>query len=468
MLRCAGNRRNWHRFWRFGCHRTFLAILLVAIVLGASPVSAQVDDEGDRAALEAQYEKAFDEVFRDPGNLDKSFRFAELAIKIGNYEAAISALERMLLVNPNLPRVRLELGVLYFRLGSYRTARSYLRRVKEAADVPPEVATRVDHFLAEVEQRLRRHAFKGSIYGGLRRQSNANAGPVSSAVRANGVAATLNNLNTAKVDNNAFLSGQLRHTYDYQSQSGMVLESNATGYFSQQQSQGQLDLLFVDANTGPRAEFPERWLADTSYRPYLLATYVGLEDARYMSAAGLGFDLVKVFGRRLQGDLNLEHRNKWFRNSGRRPTATFQDGSENRLKLGSRFALTPDIAFDISSSIAMTSSDFSYNAYRELDVTLGYHENFMMPKPLWPVRSAPWIMSLTGGRGLKRYHGPNPAVDPNVSRYDHEWRASFLSAAPLTKDWSLLLNLSRVWVTSKLPNYEYDNKIVSLGASWRF
>ncbi len=119
MLRCAGNRRNWHRFWRFGCHRTFLAILLVAIVLGASPVSAQVDDEGDRAALEAQYEKAFDEVFRDPGNLDKSFRFAELAIKIGNYEAAISALERMLLVNPNLPRVRLELWVLYFRLGSY-------------------------------------------------------------------------------------------------------------------------------------------------------------------------------------------------------------------------------------------------------------------------------------------------------------------------------------------------------------
>jgi|TARA_Y100000031_G_scaffold132081_1_gene152865 tetratricopeptide (TPR) repeat protein len=447
-----------------------VATLLAALLLGAPPVFAQDDSDvgNERAALEAQYEKAFEEVFKDPGNLDKSFRFAELAIKIGNYEAAISALERMLLVNPNLPRVRLELGVLYFRLGSFRTARSYLQRVKRAPDVPAEVAARVDHFLAEVERRLKRHAFKGSIYGGARRQSNANAGPASSAVRANGVDATLNNLNTAKVDNNAFLSGQLRHTYDYQSQSGMMLESNATGYVSQQQTQGQLDLVFVDFNSGPLGKIPESWLANTNYRPYLLATYVGLEDARYMSAAGLGLDLVKVFGPRLQSDLNFEHRNKWFRNSGRRPTATFQDGSEDRLKLGSSFALTRDIAFDLSGSAAATSSDFSYNANREFNVTLGYRENFKMPKLLWPVRAAPWTMSLSGSRVLTRYYGPNPAVDPNVTRYDHEWRASLLSAAPLAKDWSLLLNLSRVWVTSKLPNYDYDNRIVSLGASWRF
>ena len=150
-----------YRFIGTGCVRASVATLLAALLLGAPPVFAQDDSDvgNERAALEAQYEKAFEEVFKDPGNLDKSFRFAELAIKIGNYEAAISALERMLLVNPNLPRVRLELGVLYFRLGSFRTARSYLQRVKRAPDVPAEVAARVDHFLAEVERRLKRHAF---------------------------------------------------------------------------------------------------------------------------------------------------------------------------------------------------------------------------------------------------------------------------------------------------------------------
>ena len=50
----------------------------------------------------------------DPGNLDKTFAFAGLAVDVGDIDGAISALERMLLIDPNLPRVKLELGVLYF------------------------------------------------------------------------------------------------------------------------------------------------------------------------------------------------------------------------------------------------------------------------------------------------------------------------------------------------------------------
>ena len=37
----------------------------------------------------------------------------------------VAALERMLLFNPNLARVDLELGALYFRMGSFEMARSY-------------------------------------------------------------------------------------------------------------------------------------------------------------------------------------------------------------------------------------------------------------------------------------------------------------------------------------------------------
>lgn len=47
-----------------------------------------------------------------------------MAIQIGNYDAAIGTLSRMLLFNPNLPRVRLELGALYFQLASYPAAKA--------------------------------------------------------------------------------------------------------------------------------------------------------------------------------------------------------------------------------------------------------------------------------------------------------------------------------------------------------
>ena len=91
--------------------------IVAALALGA-PAMAQTDDA---AELRAEYDALFQQLFQDPGNLDLTFRFAEVAVQVGNFEAAISALERMLLYNPNLPRVRLELGVgvLYYRLGSY-------------------------------------------------------------------------------------------------------------------------------------------------------------------------------------------------------------------------------------------------------------------------------------------------------------------------------------------------------------
>src|SRR5215207_1859066 len=91
----------------------------------------------------------FRQVLREPANLDLSFRFAEAAVRAGDHEAATGALERMLFYNPNLPRVKLELGILYFRLGSYEMARSYLAGALAGSDAPPEVRARVEPFLFE-------------------------------------------------------------------------------------------------------------------------------------------------------------------------------------------------------------------------------------------------------------------------------------------------------------------------------
>jgi len=187
-----------------------LALLFVGLTISWS-VAAQQAPTAD-ADLDAEYDKAFQELFRDPGNLDKSFRFAELAVRKGNFEAAISALERMLLINPDLPRVRLELGVLYFRIGSYAIARSYLTRVLQSPDAPQEVQDRVQVFLAEIDSRLTRGSLSGSVFFGARFSDNANAGPNSPNVLANGVAATLGDEFTNKSDRNYFVSAQLNHS----------------------------------------------------------------------------------------------------------------------------------------------------------------------------------------------------------------------------------------------------------------
>ena len=77
-------------------------VFVILIAAQLLPARAQQMDE-DGSELAEAYDKAFQELFEDPSDLDKSFRFAELAVRRGNFEGAISALERMLLLNPDLP-----------------------------------------------------------------------------------------------------------------------------------------------------------------------------------------------------------------------------------------------------------------------------------------------------------------------------------------------------------------------------
>jgi Flp pilus assembly protein TadD len=70
------------------------------------------------------------------------FKYASLASQTGDLEGAISTLERMLLINADLPRVRLELGVLYYRLASYEVARTYLETALKSPNIPPDVRSR--------------------------------------------------------------------------------------------------------------------------------------------------------------------------------------------------------------------------------------------------------------------------------------------------------------------------------------
>ena len=63
-------------------------------------------------------------MLQDPSNLDVAVEYASLSSQVGDYEAAVSTLERMLIFAPNTPRLQLELGILYYRLGSYELSRS--------------------------------------------------------------------------------------------------------------------------------------------------------------------------------------------------------------------------------------------------------------------------------------------------------------------------------------------------------
>ncbi|MEK7992203.1 MAG: tetratricopeptide repeat protein [Planctomycetota bacterium] len=134
-----------------------LAIMPLLAGLGASAQSlpAQSQSQSPVAATDAMralYDTAFQETLRKPSDPTTLVGFAEIAIKVGDLEGAISALDRLLLIDGDQPDVKLELGVLYFRLGSFEAARNYLEEARTSARASVVVKQRAAAFIKEIKR----------------------------------------------------------------------------------------------------------------------------------------------------------------------------------------------------------------------------------------------------------------------------------------------------------------------------
>ena len=109
--------------------------------------NAKPADQGSWTSLRAAYDAAFQATLDNPSDPDVLVKFAELAVEFGDIEGAVSALERLLLIDDDQPEVKLELGVLYFRLGSKEAARMYLEAADKSSLASPETKQRAEQYL---------------------------------------------------------------------------------------------------------------------------------------------------------------------------------------------------------------------------------------------------------------------------------------------------------------------------------
>ena len=84
------------------------AAAAVCLVLGSPEATSAA------AVSEPQREAMLQRMIANPSDLDLAFEYSQASCDAGDYEGAISALERMLIYAPNTPRIQFELGVLYY------------------------------------------------------------------------------------------------------------------------------------------------------------------------------------------------------------------------------------------------------------------------------------------------------------------------------------------------------------------
>lgn len=449
-----------------------LAPLCLALAFAAAtPSGAQNGAFGARipSLVDPQYDALFAAVLRDPSNLDLSFRFAEAATRKGDYEAAIGALERILFYNPNLPRVRLELGVLYFRLGSYEMSRSYFESAIAGPDTPPEVRGRVSAFLYEIDRRTNVQQFSLYAQAGFRYQTNANAGPTSQLVRVFGQDAILGRQFLNKPDYNAFGLAALRHVYDFENQRGDVWETNLSAYASGQARFGLLNIGLVELQSGPRLALAPDDLPGVSVRPYGLVNGVTLGNQRYLGTAGGGITLTVPLATGLLVEPFVEARSRHFQNSAEYPLAQQQTGTLWASGLFLQGAvgsyLGADIRWQMRAAYIRNDVDrrFDFNSYDQFVFDVGLPLEFNGP---WGGRR--WALVPTAGIAHYAYDAANPLIDPFRKRWDIEYRVGALLDVPVYDFVGFGLQLQYTEVASRLPNYDSRNFSVALGPTIRF
>lgn len=458
------------RVARRGVGAAFALFLLIAPAR-AEPANSSTDP----AFLTAQQQLLFQQMQQDPANLDVILAYAEVSARLGDNEAAVSALQRLLLFNPDLPRVNLELGALYFRMGSFGMARAYLEKAA-AANPPPEVKERIDRYLARIVYEDAPAHLTGSLMLGAQYQSDANVAPASALINSPVGPLLLNSEFVKKSDENLFLAGSVLYSQDLGSASRDTFEVTGTGFLQHYFRVQRLALDFGEVTAGPRFQFPDPGLPgvqSASLKPYAILNEVGLGQNQYFYTYGGGVEGTASLWPDLTAKLSFELRHKTFSNAPDRPQSTGLGGDDKLVSLALAKALTENSMLTADFDFLDQDTSLPYYSNKSYAASAAYRVRYDDPTGLVGL---PWETTVWGSRLWSFYGAPDPCCntsrDPTVfiasDQRTRRWRFGLSQVFQLAEDLGLVVQYQRDIVSSNLPLYGYTSNSVLIGPQLRF
>ena len=454
---------------RFSFGPAFLRYFLAVGLIGSLATSLAFADT-DRAALEAKKDQLFQQMIANPSNLDIAFAYADVAAELGDNEGAVSTLERMLLFNPNLPRVDLELGALYFRMGSFDVAQSYFQKAA-AANPPPEVQQRIDEYLALIAKQTSTTHLTGYLFLGAQYQTDANVAPANSMVASPIGPVLLSNQFVKQPDWDIFANGSLLYTYDLGDQNHDTLEVAGTGLVNHYMQVGRLDLDFGEITAGPRLRFPE--LPDTivsaaTIKPYAIVNEVGLGEHQYFDTYGAGFETTGIVWQGIALRGAFEFRQKTFDNAPDRPLSTGLTGNDKVVAFQASRPITSNSELNLEFDYVDQLTKLRYYANQSYAGAATYHIRYDGPGGFfhYPMETSAYINRL-----YSVYFAPDPCCVTGSgfsSRDDRRWKFGIIEGMQVTNNIELIVQFERDIVSSNLSLYGYTSNAVVFGPQIKF
>ena len=248
-------------------------------------------------------------------------------------DEAIASFREMLVADPRLVRVRLELARTFFLKGDDRLARRHFEQVL-AGNVPPPVATNVRRFLAEIRARRRWDLHAGFA---LAPDTNIGASSDERVIYINVGGARLpftrnaEELTTSGIGVSVWTGGE----YQYPLAQRWRLRAGANAS-RREYSGSQFDQTFLSVHAGPR------WLVDRSTEASLLASAQRRWTATTPDHDAFGgrLEAGHRFTRRVTANVRASWHDRGYR------TRTYLDGPVVDASLSGSVVVSPTVRVD--------------------------------------------------------------------------------------------------------------------------
>lgn len=414
--------------------------------------------ETDAAAREAatlalpddEADVTYEQVLDKPDDIQLNYRYARAQIRNGEVKGAAATLERVLLVNPNLVRVRLLYALVLFRLDNLAEAETQLDLVLKSS-LSPTLRAEAERYKKEVEKRTKKTRLSGHLSAGFQYDTNRNASPESGQRLFLNNPVAITGADQRRDDTSLLFMANVEGRRDLGFQAGHEAFVSLNYYRAEQTLVKTLNLAAYSVQAG--AVYKHRAVNVT---PLVLFDHVTLAQTTYLRTRGGALSLERKLDRRTSLALDLKAVYQDFARTAQVPTADERDGSQWEASLAVRRILSPRHRLGGGLAYSLKNASREYNAYKRSTASLNYS---------WLLGKGAFLLSSLAVN-WDQYDQPDVAISRNLRR-DSTFRVSSTLGAPLTiahpklKDLIGTFTYEYYHALSNIVNYEHINNKIS-------
>ena len=395
-------------------------------------------------------EVTYEDLLAHPDDVDLNYRYARAQVEKGNLRGAAATLERILMVDPNLPRVRLFYAIVLYRLDNIDDSERELATLK-SQKMPDSLRAEVDEYVAEIHKRRRSTHFSALVGAGLDYDDNRNAAPATGQRLFFDTPIILDGNSTRKGDVSKTMLASVGATHDLGFQAGHQLFAGMNYYRAEQTNVRILNLQAYGANLG--GTFKSRW-ADVT--PEFAFGHLLLAEHTYLRTYGESLRFDRKIGGRLAVYGKTGYTRVGYNATPIVPTGPQRTGDVIDGEVGAAAALCPRFSLSGSYNHSNVGALERFDAFRR--------EALSLTPTLLLGRGQFIFAAMT--LNFDQYEQPEAAISASI-RKDTMFRGRLtygvpmgFIAAPLK---NLLGTLSYEYFTShsNIMNYSYTNNKVS-------